>query len=103
MKRSRTMKIVVIGGTGLIGAKLVTKLRDPGHDTVSAALESGIDTYTGKGLEQALEGAQVVVDVSNAPVLDDTAVDFFHTRSRNILTVETTAGVDHHVALSIVG
>jgi uncharacterized protein YbjT (DUF2867 family) len=97
------MKIVVIGGTGLIGSKLVTRLREAGHDTVSASLESGIDTYTGKGLEQALEGAQVVIDVSNAPVLDDTAVDFFHTSSRNILTVETTAGVSHHVALSIVG
>ncbi|HEU0245697.1 MAG TPA: SDR family oxidoreductase [Gaiellaceae bacterium] len=97
------MKIVVIGGTGLIGSKLVTKLREAGHDTVSASPESGVDTYTGKGLEQALEGAQVVVDVSNAPVLDDTAVDFFHTSSRNILTVETTAGVSHHVALSIVG
>jgi uncharacterized protein YbjT (DUF2867 family) len=97
------MKIVVIGGTGLIGSKLVTKLRDAGHDTVSASLESGIDTYTGKGLEQMLEGAQVVVDVSNAPVLDDSAVDFFRTSSRNILTVETTAGVGHHVALSIVG
>ena len=97
------MKIVVIGGTGLIGSKLVTKLREAGHETVSAALESGIDTYTGKGLEQALEGAQVVVDVSNAPVLDDSAVDFFHTSSRNILAVETTVGVSHHVALSIVG
>jgi nucleoside-diphosphate-sugar epimerase len=78
------MKIVVIGGTGLIGLKLVTKLRDAGHDTVSGSLESGIDTYTGKGLEQALDGAQVVIDVSNAPVLDDTAVDFFHTSSRNM-------------------
>jgi uncharacterized protein YbjT (DUF2867 family) len=97
------MKIVVIGGTGLIGSRLVAKLREAGHETVSAALESGIDTYTGKGLEQALEGAQVVVDVSNAPVLDDTAVDFFHTSSRNILTVETAAGVSHHVVLSIVG
>ena len=97
------MKIVVIGGTGLIGLKLVTRLHEAGHDTVSAALESGINTYTGKGLEQALEGAQVVVDVSNAPVLDDNAVDFFHTSSRNILTVETTAGVGHHVVLSIVG
>jgi uncharacterized protein YbjT (DUF2867 family) len=97
------MKIVVIGGTGLIGSKLVTKLRGAGHDTVSASLESGINTYTGKGLEQALDGAQVVIDVSNAPVLDDTAVDFFHTSSRNIRNAETTAGVSHHVALSIVG
>jgi uncharacterized protein YbjT (DUF2867 family) len=97
------MKIVVIGGTGRIGSRLVTKLREAGHETVSASLESGVDTYTGKGLEQALEGAQVVVDVSNAPVLDDSAVDFFHTSSRNILTVDTTAGVSHHVVLSIVG
>ena len=93
----------MIGGTGLIGSRLVTKLREAGHDTVSASLESGINTYTGKGLEQALDGAQVVIDVSNAPVLDDTAVDFFHTSSRNILTVETAAGVSHHVLLSIVG
>ncbi len=97
------MKIVVIGGTGLIGSKLVMKLREVGHETVSAALESGVDAYTGKGLEQALEGAEVVVDVSNAPVLDDTAVDFFHTSSRNLLAVETAVGVSHHVTLSIVG
>jgi uncharacterized protein YbjT (DUF2867 family) len=98
------MKIVVIGGTGLIGSKLVTKLREAGHDPVSASPESGVDTYTGKGLEQALEGAEVVVDVSNAPAWDDAAVlDFFQTTSRNVLAVETTAGVSHHVALSVVG
>ena len=98
------MKIVVIGGTGLIGSKLVTKLREAGHDSVSASPESGVDTYTGEGLEQALQGAQVVVDVSNAPAWDDAAVlDFFQTTSRNVLAVETTAGVSHHVALSVVG
>ena len=97
------MKAVVIGGTGLIGSKLVAKLREAGHETVSASPESGVDTYTGKGLEPALEGAHVVVDVSNAPDSDDSAVDFFHTSSRNILTVETRAGVRHHVVLSIVG
>jgi uncharacterized protein YbjT (DUF2867 family) len=98
------MKIVVIGGTGLIGSKLVTKLREAGHDPVSASPESGVDTYTGKGLEQVLEGAQVVVDVSNAPAWDDAAVlDFFQTTSRNILAAESAAGVRHHVALSVVG
>jgi uncharacterized protein YbjT (DUF2867 family) len=98
------MKIVVIGGSGLIGSKLVEKLRDAGHDPVPASPDSGVDTYTGKGLEQALEGAQVVVDVSNAPVWDDAAVlDFFQTTSRNILAVETATGVSHHVALSVVG
>jgi len=98
------MKIVVIGGTGLIGSKLVTKLREAGQDPVSASPESGVDTYTGKGLEQALEGAEVVVDVSNAPAWDDAAVlDFFQTTSRNLLAAEATAGVSHHVALSVVG
>jgi uncharacterized protein YbjT (DUF2867 family) len=98
------MKIVVIGGTGLIGSKLVERLREAGHDAVPASPASGVDTYTGKGLEQALEGAQVVVDVSNAPAWDDAAVlDFFQTTSHNILDVETTAGVSHHVALSVVG
>ena len=98
------MKIVVIGGTGLIGSKLVDKLRRAGHQPLAASPESGVDTYTGAGLEQALEGAQVVVDVSNAPVWDDAAVlDFFQTTSRNIFAVETAAGVRHHVALSVVG
>jgi uncharacterized protein YbjT (DUF2867 family) len=98
------MKIVVIGGTGLIGSKLVEKLRRAGHEPLAASPQSGVDTYTGKGLEQALEGAQVVVDVSNAPAWDDAAVlDFFQTTSRNTLAVETTAGVGHHVALSVVG
>jgi uncharacterized protein YbjT (DUF2867 family) len=102
--KGERMKIVVIGGTGLIGSKLVTKLREAGYDPVSASPESGVDTYTGEGLEQALEGAPVVVDVSNAPAWDDAAVlDFFQTTSRNVLAVEATAGVGHHVALSVVG
>jgi uncharacterized protein YbjT (DUF2867 family) len=98
------MHIVVIGGTGLIGSKLVERLRDAGHNAVPASPDTGVDTYTGEGLEQTLEGAQVVVDVSNAPVWDDEAVlDFFQTTTRNILAVETTTGVSHHVVLSIVG
>jgi uncharacterized protein YbjT (DUF2867 family) len=98
------MKIVVIGGTGLIGSKLVEKLRPAGHEPLAAAPESGVDTYTGKGLDQALEGAEIVVDVSNAPVWDDEAVlDFFQTTSRNILAVEIARGVSHHVVLSVVG
>jgi uncharacterized protein YbjT (DUF2867 family) len=97
------MKIVVIGGTGLIGSKLVTKLCEAGHDTISASPESGVDTYTRKGLEQALAGAEVVVDVSNAPVVNDTALDFFQTSTRNILAIETVTGSSHHVVLSIVG
>jgi uncharacterized protein YbjT (DUF2867 family) len=98
------MKIVVIGGTGLIGSKLVEKLRRAGHEPLAASPESGVDAYSGKGLEQALEGAQVVVDVSNAPAWDDEAVlDFFQTTSRHLLGVETTTGVCHHVLLSVVG
>jgi uncharacterized protein YbjT (DUF2867 family) len=98
------MKIVVIGGTGLIGSKLVTKLREDGHDTLAASPDTGIDTITGEGLPEALEGAQVVVDVANAPAWDDAAVlDFFKTASRNLLAAETAAGVVHHVALSVVG
>jgi uncharacterized protein YbjT (DUF2867 family) len=98
------MKIVVIGGSGLIGSKLVERLREAGHDAVPASPDSGVDTYTGQGLEQALEGAQVVVDVSNAPAWEDAAaLDFFQTTSRNILAVETATGVSHHVVLSIVG
>ena len=98
------MKIVVIGGTGLIGSKLVTKLREHGHEAVPASPDTGVDTLTGKGLAEALEGAQVVVDVSNAPAWEDAAVlDFFQTSSRNILAAETAAGVGHHIALSVVG
>ena len=98
------MKIVVIGGTGLIGSKLVERLRHAGHEPLSAAPDSGVDTYTGEGLEQALEGAQVVVDVSNAPAWNDAAVlDFFETTSHHLLAAETNAAVCHHVALSVVG
>jgi uncharacterized protein YbjT (DUF2867 family) len=98
------MKIVVIGGTGLIGSKLVERLRRAGHGPLAASPDTGVDTYTGRGLEQALEGAQVVVDVSNAPAWDDEAVlDFFRTTSRNVLAAESASGVRHHVALSVVG
>jgi uncharacterized protein YbjT (DUF2867 family) len=98
------MKIVVIGGTGLIGSKLVDKLRRAGHDPLAASPDTGVDTITGEGLHEALEGAQVVVDVANAPVSDDAAVlDFFQTSSRNILAAEAAAGVTHHVTLSVVG
>jgi uncharacterized protein YbjT (DUF2867 family) len=98
------MKIVVIGGSGLIGSKLVEKLRESGHDALAASPESGVDTLTGEGLDEAFEGAQVVVDVSNAPAWEDAAVmDFFQTSSRNILAAESAAGVGHHVALSVVG
>ena len=98
------MKIVVIGGTGLIGSKLVEKLRADGHDPLAASPNTGVDIITGHGLAEALAGAQVVVDVSNAPNWDDAAVmDFFLTSARNILTAETAAGIGHHVALSVVG
>jgi uncharacterized protein YbjT (DUF2867 family) len=98
------MKVVVIGGTGLIGSKLVRKLRADGHDALAASPGTGVDVITGKGLAEALAGARVVVDVSNAPDWDDAAVmDFFQTSVRNILAAETAAGVDHHVTLSVVG
>ena len=98
------MKIVVIGGTGLIGSKLVEKLRVDGHDPLAASPNTGVDIITGQGLAEALAGAHVVVDVSNAPNWDDAAVmDFFLTSARNILTAETAAGIGHHVALSVVG
>jgi uncharacterized protein YbjT (DUF2867 family) len=98
------MKIVVIGGSGLIGSKLVKKLREKGHHPLAASPNSGVDTLTGKGLAAALGGAQVVVDVSNAPTWDDAAVlNFFQTSARNLLTEEKVAGVRHHVALSVVG
>jgi uncharacterized protein YbjT (DUF2867 family) len=98
------MKIVVIGGTGLIGSKLVEKLRKAGHEPLAAAPDTGVNTITGEGLDEALESAQVVVDVSNAPDWDDAAVmDFFQTSSRNLLAAEAAAGVNHHVLLSIVG
>ena len=98
------MRIVVIGGTGLIGSKLVTKLTALGHEAVAAAPNTGVNTLTGEGLAEVLKGAQVVVDVSNSPSFADAAVmDFFQTSTRNLLSYESTAGVGHHVALSIVG
>jgi uncharacterized protein YbjT (DUF2867 family) len=98
------MKIVVIGGTGLIGSKLVEKLRRDGHEPLAAAPNTGVNTITGEGLAEALEGAQVVVDVANAPAWGDAEVlDFFQTSSRNVLAAEASAGVGHHVALSVVG
>jgi uncharacterized protein YbjT (DUF2867 family) len=98
------MKIVVIGGTGLIGSKLVELLREDGHDPLPASPDTGVNTITGEGLSEALEGAQVVVDVANAPIWDDAAVlDFFQTSGRNLQAAEVAAGVNHHVALSVVG
>src|SRR5467141_4572191 len=98
------MKIVVIGGTGLIGSKLVNKLREHGHEAVAAAPNTGVNTLTGEGLAEVLKGASVVVDVSNSPSWDDAAVlKFFETSTGNLLSYEATAGVGHHVALSVVG
>jgi uncharacterized protein YbjT (DUF2867 family) len=98
------MKIVVIGGTGLIGSKLVAKLVAHGHDAVPASPGTGVNTLTGEGLAEALVGADVVVDVSNSPSFEDAAVlEFFETSTRNILDAEAAADVGHHVALSIVG
>ena len=98
------MKIVVIGGTGLIGSKVVTKLGERGYEVVAASPNSGVNTLTGEGLAEVLEGASVVVDVSNSPSFDDAAVmEFFQTSTRNLLTYEAAAGVGHHVALSVVG
>ena len=98
------MKIVVIGGTGLIGSKLVEKLREHGHEALPASPDTGVNTITGEGLAEALEGADVVVDVANAPVWEDTEVmDFFLTSTRNTMAAEAAAGVTHHVVLSVVG
>ncbi|HEY9411299.1 MAG TPA: SDR family oxidoreductase [Jiangellaceae bacterium] len=98
------MKIVVIGGTGLIGSKLVALLGEQGHEAVVAAPDTGVNTLTGEGLTEALDGADVVVDVSNSPSFEDAAVlEFFETSTRNILAAEESAGVRHHVALSVVG
>jgi uncharacterized protein YbjT (DUF2867 family) len=98
------MKVVVIGGTGLIGSKLVTKLVEHGHEAVPAAPNTGVNTLTGEGLAEALAGADVVVDVSNSPSFEDSAVmEFFETSTRNILDAEAVAGVRHHAALSVVG
>lgn len=98
------MKIVVIGGSGLIGSKLVNKLREQGHEAVAASPASGVDTLTGTGLAEVLKGAQVVVDVTNSPSFEDAAVlQFFETSTRNLLSAGTAAGVRHYVALSVVG
>ena len=98
------MKIVIIGGTGLIGSKLVTKLRERGHEAVPASPDTGVNTLTGEGLSAAIAGADVVIDVSNSPSFEDAAVlDFFRTSTGNILAAEAVAGVGHHVALSVVG
>jgi uncharacterized protein YbjT (DUF2867 family) len=98
------MKIVVIGGSGLIGSKLVGKLREQGHEAVPASPNSGVDTLTGEGLAEVLVGAAVVVDVSNSPSFaDDAVLDFFRTSTGNLLAAEKKAGVGHHVALSVVG
>jgi uncharacterized protein YbjT (DUF2867 family) len=98
------MKIVVIGGTGLIGSKLVNKLREHGHEAVPASPNSGVNTFTGEGLAEVLKGASVVVDVSNSPSFDeDVAMNFFTTATPNLLRYEQAAGVRHHVALSVVG
>jgi uncharacterized protein YbjT (DUF2867 family) len=98
------MNITVLGGSGLIGSKLVNLLRQQGHDVVAASLASGLNTITGAGLDQALAGALVVVDVTNSPSLEGNAVlEFFETSGRNIVAAEVKAGVKHHVALSVVG
>src|SRR5262245_51864974 len=99
-----TMKIVVIGGTGLIGSKAVAILRQGGHEVIAASPSTGVNTITGEGLTAAMAGAQVVIDLANAPSWEDQAVlEFFETSGRNVLAAEAAAGVRHHVALSIVG
>ncbi|WP_460070491.1 SDR family oxidoreductase [Streptomyces sp. YKOK-I1] len=98
------MKVVVIGGTGLIGSKVVTGLREHGHEAVAASPNTGVNTLTGEGLAEVLRGASVVVDVSNSPSFEDDAVmEFFRTSTANLLKAETQADVAHHVALSVVG
>jgi uncharacterized protein YbjT (DUF2867 family) len=99
------MKIVVVGGTGLVGSKVIEKLKQKGHEAIAAAPNTGVNTITGKGLKEALTGAQVVIDLENSPSFEDKAVlEFFETAGRNLLAAETAAGgVRHHVALSIVG
>jgi uncharacterized protein YbjT (DUF2867 family) len=102
--KETTMKIVVIGGTGLIGSKLVNKLREHGDEAVAAAPNTGVNSLTGEGLADVMKGASVVVDVSNSPDWEDAAVlEFFETSTRNLLTYEAAARVGHHVALSVVG
>src|SRR2546429_4124412 len=100
----KNVKIVIIGGSGLIGKKLVKNLRQRGHMVVAASPSSGVNTLTGEGLAEALAGAWVVVDVANSPSFEDKAVlEFFETSGRNLLAAEASAGVGHHVALSVVG
>src|SRR5499427_8049380 len=103
-KGGKTMKIVVIGGTGLIGSKAVPILRQGGHEVVAGSPKSGINSITGEGLKEAMAGAQVVIDLANSPSFEDKAVlEFFETSGQNLLPAEAAAGVQHHVALSIVG
>jgi uncharacterized protein YbjT (DUF2867 family) len=98
------MKIVVVGGTGLIGSKVVEKLKQKGHEAIAAAPNTGVNTITGEGLKEAMAGAHVVIDLANSPSFEDKAVlEFFETSGRNVLAAEAAAGVRHHVALSIVG
>lgn len=98
------MKIVVIGGTGLIGSKTVQRLRDKGHEVIAASPDTGVNTITGEGLADALDGAEVVVDLANSPSFDaSAAIAFFETAGRNLLAAEAVAGVKHHLALSVVG
>src|ERR1700692_4861808 len=103
-KSRRVMKIVVIGGTGLIGTKLASKVRQRGHEVVPAARSTGVNAITGEGLDKVLSGAEIVVDVANSPSFEDRAVlAFFETSGRNLLAAEAAAGVGHHLALSVVG
>jgi uncharacterized protein YbjT (DUF2867 family) len=103
-EENKIMKIVVIGGSGLIGSKLANKLREHGHEAIPASLNSGVNTFTGVGLAEALKGASVVVDVSNSPSFEEAAAtNFFSTATRNLLQYEQAAGVRHHVALSVMG
>jgi uncharacterized protein YbjT (DUF2867 family) len=98
------MKIVVIGGTGLIGSKTVERLRKKGHEVLAAAPNTGVNTLTGEGVAEAVDGAQVVVDLANSPAFDEkSALDFFRTAGHNLLNAEAEAGVKHHIALSVVG
>src|SRR6202048_4304726 len=104
LMRGEFMKIVVIGGTGLIGSKVVEKLKKRGHEAIAAAPNTGVNTITGEGLKEAMAGAQVVIDLANSPSFEDkAALEFFETSGRNLLAAEAAAGVRHHVALSIVG
>src|SRR6202047_496462 len=104
LMRGEFMKIVVSGGTGLIGSKVVEKLKQKGHEAIAAAPNTGVNTITGEGLKEAMAGAQVVIDLANSPSFEDkAALEFFETSGRNLLAAEAAAGVRHHVALSIVG